>query len=53
LKRLEKRIKSGKLTKSSINSRGYNCRGEIEVNIDYRKFEEDAERVYHQYEIAQ
>ncbi|MDR2691232.1 MAG: IS1634 family transposase, partial [Dysgonamonadaceae bacterium] len=46
LKRLEKRIKSGKLTKSSINNRGYNkylqLEGEIEVNIDYRKFEEDA-----------
>jgi transposase len=46
LKRLEKRIKSGKLTKSNINNRGYNkylqLEGEIEVNIDYRKFEEDA-----------
>lgn len=46
LKRLEKRIKSGRLTKSSINNRGYNkylqLEGEVEVNIDYRKFEEDS-----------
>lgn len=41
LNRLEKRIKSGKLTKSNINNRGYNkylqLEGEIEVNIDYRQ----------------
>ena len=46
LKRLEKRIKSGKLTKSTINNRGYNkylqLEGEIEVNIDDKKFEEDS-----------
>ena len=46
MKRLEKRIKSGKLTKSNINNRGYNkylqLKGEIEVNIDYRKVEEDS-----------
>ena len=44
--RLEKRIKSGKLTKSSINNRGYNkyleLDGEIDVKIDYQKFEQDA-----------
>ncbi|GAB6010460.1 IS1634 family transposase [Dysgonomonas reticulitermitis] len=46
LRRLEKRIKSGKLTKSSINNRGYNkylqWEGEVEVNIDYQRFEEDS-----------
>ena len=46
LRRLEKRIKSGKLTKSNINNRGYNkylqMKGEIDVEIDYQKFEEDA-----------
>ena len=45
LKRLEKRIHSGKLTKSSINNRGYNkylkLEGEIEIGIDYEKFERD------------
>jgi transposase len=45
LSRLEKRMKSGKLTKSSINNRGYNkylkVKGEIEVDIDYEKFEQD------------
>jgi len=46
LRRLEKRIKSGKLTKSNINNRGYNkylqFKGEIEIEIDYQKFEQDA-----------
>jgi transposase len=45
LSRLEKRMRSGKLTKSSINNRGYNkylkLEGEIEVKIDYGKFEQD------------
>ncbi len=45
LKRLEKGIKSGKLTKSNINKRGYNkylkMDGEIELSIDKEKFEED------------
>ncbi len=45
LKRLEKRIKSGKLTKSSINNRGYNkylrLEGKVDVSIDYDKFEKD------------
>lgn len=46
LARLEKRVKSGKLTKDQINSRGYNkylhLKNEIEVVIDYGKFNEDA-----------
>ena len=46
LTRLEKRIKSGKLTKSSLNNRGYNkylqLDGEIDIKIDYQKFEQDA-----------
>jgi transposase len=44
--RLENRIKSGKLTKSSINNRGYNkylqLDGQVNVKIDYQKFEQDA-----------
>lgn len=46
LQRLEKQIKAGKLTKSSINNRGYNkylkLRGEITVQIDYQKFDQDS-----------
>ena len=46
LKRLEKRIKSGKLTKENINNRGYNkylkLEGEINISIDNNKFNEDA-----------
>lgn len=46
LSRLEKRITSGKLTKSSINNRGYNkylkLEGEIDIEIDYEKFKNDA-----------
>jgi transposase len=45
LKRLEKRVKTGKLTKASINNRGYNkylkLDGEIEVAIDLEKFDQD------------
>jgi transposase len=45
LKRLEKRVKSGKLTKELINNRGYNkylkLSGEVTVAIDYEKFEAD------------
>lgn len=45
-KRLEKQIKTGKLTKSNINNRGYNkyliLSGKLEVTIDKNKFEEDA-----------
>jgi transposase len=46
LNRLEKWIKSGKLTKSTINNKGYNkylqLDGEIDIKIDYQKFEQDA-----------
>jgi len=45
LKRLEKQLKTGKLTKSTINKRGYNkylkLDGEIKVVIDYGKFNDD------------
>jgi transposase len=45
LLRLEKRIHSGKLTKSNINNRGYNkflkLKGTIEVEMDYDKIESD------------
>ena len=45
LLRLEKQIKSGKLTKASINNKGYNkyltMEGHIAVTIDYQKFEDD------------
>lgn len=45
LQRLEKQIKSGKLTKSSINNKGYNkylkLEGEISIKIDYEKFNQD------------
>jgi len=46
LKRLEKQLKSGKLTKSNINNRGYNkylqMDGEIKVKIDLEKYNQDA-----------
>jgi transposase len=46
LKRLEKNLKAGKLTKSKINSRGYNkylkLIGEVSVEIDYDKFHADS-----------
>ena len=46
LLRLEKRVKSGSLTKSSINNRGYNkylqLKGMVDINIDYQRFEQDA-----------
>ena len=45
IKRLEKKVKTGKLTKSSINNRGYNkflkLDGEINIGIDYSKVEQD------------
>lgn len=45
LQRLEKQIKAGKLTKSSINNKGYNkylkLKGEIVIEIDYEKFDRD------------
>ncbi len=44
--KLEQRIKSGKLTKSSINNRGYNkylkLEGDVEITIDKVKFNQDA-----------
>lgn len=47
LMKLEKRIKSGKLTKSNINNRGYNkylkLDGEVSVTIDQEKFKADAQ----------
>jgi transposase len=46
LMRLEKRIKSGKLTKSNINNKGYNkyleMKGEVSIQIDYDKYEHDS-----------
>lgn len=45
LQRLEKKVKSGKLTKSNINNKGYNkylkLIGKINVEIDYEKFDND------------
>ena len=47
LKRLQKQLKSGKLTKSHINNRGYNkylkMEGDIDIKIDMEKFNQDAE----------
>lgn len=46
LKRLEKRVKSGKLTKEHINNRGYNkylrLNGKVDITIDYEKYEADS-----------
>jgi len=46
LRKLEKQIKTGRLTKSSINNRGYNkylkMDGEVKIKIDYSKFNNDA-----------
>jgi transposase len=45
LQRLEKQIKAGKLTKSSINNKGYNkylrLLGNVTIEIDYEKFNND------------
>jgi len=45
LKRLEKSLNAGRLTKSNINNRGYNkylnMQGELKIAIDYQKFEAD------------
>jgi transposase len=45
LQRLNKRIKTGKLTKSNVNNRGYNkylkMDGEILIELDYEKIKED------------
>ena len=46
LKRLEKNLNKGKLTKSHINNRGYNkylrLEGDISIEIDYDKFNADS-----------
>jgi transposase len=46
LQRLEKQIKSGRLTKSNINNRGYNkylkMDGDIKISIDKTKYEADS-----------
>ena len=46
LTRLQKRVNSGKLTKSNINSKGYNkylkMEGEVKISIDMDKFNADA-----------
>ncbi len=46
LQKLEKNIKSGKLTKSNFNNRGYNkylkMDGDINISIDREKFEADS-----------
>ncbi|NOU19237.1 MAG: IS1634 family transposase [Bacteroidales bacterium] len=45
LLRLEKQVKSGRLTKSSINNKGYNkylkLNGEVVIVIDYEKYNHD------------
>lgn len=46
LKRLEDKVKRGRLTKANINNRGYNkylkLEGDVTVNIDYEKYTHDA-----------
>jgi len=46
LTRLEKQIKSGKLTKANINNKGYNkylkMEGEVVIEIDYNKYNNDS-----------
>jgi transposase len=46
LKRLEKKVKGGKLKKEHINSRGYNkyltLTGEVDIAIDYEKYNADS-----------
>lgn len=46
LKKLEKQIKSGKLTKSNINNKGYNkflkLSGEVKISLDSQKIKEDS-----------
>ena len=45
LDRLEKQIKTGRLTKASINNKGYNkylrLKGEVSIEIDYEKYSAD------------
>jgi Transposase len=46
LGKLEKQVKSGKLTKANINNRGYNkylkMNGDISIEIDYQRYQQDA-----------
>jgi transposase len=46
LKKLDKQVKSGKLTKSSLNNRGYNkflkLTGDVKISINSEKIEEDS-----------
>jgi transposase len=46
LQKLEKQIRSGRLTKANINNKGYNkylkLDGEIKISIDKNKYEQDA-----------
>lgn len=46
LKRLENKVKKGRLTKANINNRGYNkylkMDGNVTIDIDYEKYEQDA-----------
>jgi len=46
LKRLEKRVSSGKLSKKHINNRGYNkylkLTGDVDISIDYEKYKYDS-----------
>lgn len=46
LKRLEKKVRNGKLSKEHINNRGYNkyliLQGESSISIDYTKFNQDS-----------
>lgn len=46
LQKLEKQIRTGKLTKANINNKGYNkylmMEGELKISIDKNKFEQDA-----------
>jgi len=45
LQRIEKQLKSGKLTKANINNRGYNkyfkMDGDVTISIDYQKYSAD------------
>ena len=46
LKRLEKKVRGGKLSKEHMNNRGYNkylkLTGEVNITIDYEKYEADS-----------
>ena len=46
LRRLERKLGTGRLTKSNINNRGYNkylrMEGEVNISIDYDRFNSDA-----------